>query len=406
MMRETKIPDGLHVLLISYSNSDAHSEVPYLFKNAGCIVDVLCTKDSWLLKNQQWDNWIESNLSSIAQFVQQVSNLASLNKYAWIIPVEDSILGLLNKTIYSEEVARKILPLTKLENRKFLWSKAWLSRYCEQFGILTPTFDIYEPGLDPKILANKVTYPLVLKTDESNAGQGVFFCNDEISLLSTFNRLTDQQKNNLLFQKYIKGDNIAAEVLYKNGRLLAYTSCKVVTTLGGEFGISVDREYIQRLEIEPILQKMGEDLGINGFGNLTFILSNNQYYLLEADIRPQVWCRLAFLSGVDFSIAIKNFLSNNLTLIRPALSKDDHVTITHFTRKVGLAITKRDYKEVLRWIFNIGGRWKFIPWYDKRLFWEMFRRLAVYLFTESIIWEYLKKLLILTKLREKAIEQN
>lgn len=405
-MAETKIQKDLRVLLISTAISDAHSEVPYLFKKAGCTVDVLCTKDSWLLKNNQWDNWIDSDHWSLEQFIQKVSHVASINKYAWIIPVEDTVLGMLNKSITSQEVASKILPLSKLENRKLLWSKAWLSKYCEQFGILTPPFAIYEPRLDPRILPNQVSYPLVLKTDESNGGQGVFFCDDEISLLNTFNKLTDQQKNNLVFQKYINGDNIAAEVLYKNGRLLAYTSCKVVTTLGGEFGISVDREYTQRLEIEPILQKMGEYLGINGFGNLTFMLANNQYYLIEADLRPQVWCRLAILCGVDFSIGIKNFLSNNFILLRPQLLEEERLIVSHFSRKVGLAITNKNYVEVLRWVFNIGGRWKFVPWYDKRLFWEMFRRLAVYLFTESVFWAYLKKLLALIRLRQKHSMHN
>ncbi len=51
----------MHKILIgSLDNWDSCAEVPYIFKKAGCAVDVYCRKGDWLRMNWYHDLWFES----------------------------------------------------------------------------------------------------------------------------------------------------------------------------------------------------------------------------------------------------------------------------------------------------------------------------------------------------------
>lgn len=388
------------VLLADFANSDISAEIPYLFKKAGCLVDIFCNKESWLLKNSQWDKWVPSPTNEDL-YAKQLQQLASSLNYDWIVLADDAALRIMNGATANPVLAKKILPLSKLENRGLLGTKALLSELCEKHGIITPPFAIFNNRTLPNILAQKTGFPLVLKINQSGAGSGVFYCKDEDALVKNLGAITEKDKNNLVFQKYIKGDNIAVEALYKNGSLLAYACSAVVETMGHEFNVSMVRNFHPRPEIEPILSHIGATLGINGFGTLTFIFEKDtqKYFLLEADLRPQTWFRLSKLSGVDFSQGIQNYLNNTTALIRPA---HPGKIIRHFNRELSLHIKQNNFGGLFKWLTNIGGRWKSVPWYDKKLLWNTVKNQAKFMVAGSMFWPIIKKSMVFLRLRGKT----
>jgi len=51
-----------HILLVSFAGFfDSTEEIPYIFKKAGCSVDISCSKESWLRTNCYHDKWIEAS---------------------------------------------------------------------------------------------------------------------------------------------------------------------------------------------------------------------------------------------------------------------------------------------------------------------------------------------------------
>lgn len=356
------------VLLADHPGHDSACEIPYLFAAAGCTVDVYCPKRSWLLKNSYWNAWIESDEEAEA-YAEKLEGLARSGAYDRIVLVDDVVIRIMNKFLVDQDLFTKILPLTKSENRSMLGSKAGLSILCEKFGIATPPYMVYDDDLDFDLLAEKVSFPLLLKIDESAGGGGVFHCKDPAEVKRSLLLLKPEEKRRLIFQKYIEGDNIALEVFYEKGELLAYTYSTVVKTLTHEFDVSVDRIYSEHPEIEPQLAAFGRAFGINGCATMTcmYDAKERRHYFIEADLRPQLWFRLGTFAGVDFSKAIRASFSGKRILMRPnILGKDNAILVRHFSRDIIRCGRRKDVKGILAWCFNTDGRWRYIPWYDRK----------------------------------------
>jgi glutathione synthase/RimK-type ligase-like ATP-grasp enzyme len=355
------------VLIADYANSDITAEIPYLFKIAGCSADVFCFKESWLLKNSFYNKW---HNPAREDYAKQLQELVKQNNYDWVVLADDATVRLMDAAVTDPVLAQKILPLSKLENRTMLGSKAGLSILCSKYNILTPPYKIYNGLAGLLELGAKISFPLVVKIDESGGGRGVFFCENQAILKASWEKIGSLEKNNLVLQKYIPGQNIAVEGLWKAGKLLAYVYSRVIGTEDSEFNASTKREYSECPDMEPLLEHMGRSLGLNGFANVTFIYNPAEklYYLIEVDLRPQSWFRLAIFSGVDFSLAIQNYFSGEGNLIRPVLPPGIKVFIMrHFSRQICADIRHWDILDMLKWVVNRQGRWQFVPWYDKKL---------------------------------------
>lgn len=356
-------------VLIADTHCEISLEMPYLFHRAGCEVHVFCPKGSWLLRNKYWNHWFEASRKEEAAYAEELAELVKAQDYDWVVLGDDDAIRFANRAIHDVGLARKILPLSKLEHRGMLGSKAGLSRACEQSGILSPSYRIHESGNTPESTARGLSYPLLLKVDESSGGEGVFFCADLPALLENWDRIPSHQLQGLVFQEYIQGANVAVEALYHEGFLLAYAYSEVVHTAAGEFSVSVERRYLECPAIEADLSHIGQALGLDGFSTMTFIREGREgrHFLIEADMRPQAWFRLAIRCGVDFSQAIRNYLSGKKILLRPRLPAGrSSLTLRHYARHLSWCLREVKLRQLFYWLSNRDGRWRDIPSYDLR----------------------------------------
>jgi predicted ATP-grasp superfamily ATP-dependent carboligase len=343
-------------------------EIPELLKNGGCSVDVFCIANSWAIQNKAHDRWIEGPEGEepfINQLLQYITTNGS--EYDWIIPGDDAIIRLLNERIDNESDFYKILPLTKIENRELLGSKAGFSKLCKKYNITTPKYLIYTPNSTPNQIGGYMSYPLLMKLDKSEGGFGVFLCENETDLAKKLT--TTVNKENLVFQQFIKGYDVNVEVLYKNGKLLVYSYSRTLTIMG-KFGVSTQRLFYQNPEIEPELIKMGENLGLNGFGNVVFMYSEaeSKHYLIEIDVRPNAWMNYGKYMGNDFSEGVRNIINGSLRLVKPADTTKQPLKISLYKKDVYRCILEKDFKGLLAWLTNKEGRWRYIPINDSKLF--------------------------------------
>ncbi|MES2408920.1 MAG: ATP-grasp domain-containing protein [Patescibacteria group bacterium] len=358
------------ILIADRKNSEIGAEVPYLFKTAGCIVDVFCSNGSWLLKNSFWDYYICTEELSDIEYIKLLKSNLESDKYDWFVAADDTTLRIINECS-AEDAELLIKPIINVENRMILGSKAGLDSLCQKYDILTPASYLFDSFKDLDKIYEQIPFPMLLKVDQSSGGKGVFLCHSKREVEDRLTKLSVKEKKNLLFQTYIFGENISVEALFRNGLLLAYTYSIVSKTTNGEFSASYERKYVECPEVESILKKMGKCFGLNGFSSITFMRDGKSraHYLIESDLRPQVWFKPAKHIGVDFSLAISNYLLQKTDLIRPTLPKDSGVQVMcYFPRSILFAIFHFDMLEILKWICNIQGRWKYIPLYDPRLF--------------------------------------
>lgn len=356
-------------LLISSSNWDSLKELPAILKKAGCHVDIFAASNSWVLANSFYDNWIEGP-ADINAFVDKLLEYLQTNaeKYWWIIPGDDVILRILNDRITDEALFYKVMPLTKIENRALLGSKAGLAELCEKYNIKAPKQLVYNDTLTARKVGEYMGYPLLVKVDESEGGYGVFKCKDEHSLEMKLQEITN--KKNLVFQQMIDGEDINTEALYKDGSLVVYNYSLSLKTIGN-FGISTRRIFQQNDDLDDTLKQMGKDLGLNGFGNIVFMRENStgEYYLIEIDMRPNSWMYYGKFTGNDFIQGIRNIIQHNYELMKPLkkAGKKDRV-IGIYKKDVYRCITTKDVKGLFYWVLNKDGSWRYMPMYDKVLF--------------------------------------
>ncbi len=110
-----------NVLLVSIMGIfDATAEIPFMFKRAGCKVDVFCASHAWLRCNRFHDKWIETSEDE-QEFKTNLLNLVEKDPdhYDWIVLLDDATIKLMNDSIQSEELFKKILPILKSRIEKY-----------------------------------------------------------------------------------------------------------------------------------------------------------------------------------------------------------------------------------------------------------------------------------------------
>lgn len=355
------------VLIVDYAKWDSLMEIPYLFFLAGVSVDSYSLKDSWLSKSKYLNEVFYSS-EEVDVYLNNLSSLIGKEEYDWVVLGDDIVIRMIAQNISKYKSFEKLIPIRNFQNLNVLGSKAGLLKACNDGGILTPPSVLCNISDDINLLTEKVTFPLLIKVDESSGGAGVYYCKNIDDVKINLNKLNENEKINVVLQKYIRGKNISVEAIFKEGDLIMYSYSEVVKTLDGEFGISAERFYRNCEEIEKNLKDVGIFFGINGFCSMTFMCENGVYYLIEADLRPQGWFVLSRLAGIDFSLGIIEFLSQNSGLInQKILNNKSEIIIRNYIRCLSFSIKNKQYKLLFSLIFNLNNDWRTLPFHDLKL---------------------------------------
>ena len=359
-------------VLITSSNYwdswDSCSEIPYLLKKGGCEVDVFCSKNSWLLSNKYYDNWINIDIGD-PLYADKLIELVNKNEYQWVILADDVAIDLVNKKIEDENTFLKIMPIYKIENRNILSSKNGFSDFCQENKIATPLYFIYENEKDFEVIKEKLKFPVIVKRDFSWGGFDMSLNNSIDELKISIHELPENK--NLLIQEFISGEEIGVEALFREGILLNFQCAKILDYGDSKFTFTTRREYYDDDNIKVLLEHLGKQIGLNGFASITYIQDNKSgiYYLIEVDPRPNSWCSSSrFISGIDFAEGIKKIRNGDfINGYHEVKNYKPKIEITLFFKDVKRILKKNDFKGLMRWIFNINGYWRFLPFYDLKL---------------------------------------
>ncbi len=356
------------VLVACLENWDTLMELPFVLTKGGCSVDVFCSKNSWLLKNKFYKNWIECP-SENEVYKKKLLEIAldSSAGYNWIILGDEKLLKIFSECneLSKTDLFKKILPIFDLKNRGLMGSKYGLCQLCVEYGFTAPAFLGYfhEPNFNPDSIS--LTYPFLVKQDLSWGGGGIVQCNSSLEFKTTLKKLNPEYP--YIFQEMIKGKDIGVEAFYDNGVLLNYNAGEVKSYFKSKFSFTTKRSYFLNDDIRILLEKMGAAFTINGFASIQFIYNeqDNQYYLIECDLRPNFYIPYGRFTGQDFSEAIKKKINPNYQIApNTKLSNNKTIEIALFYRDIIKCLKRRDLLGLLKWVINYKGYWRFIPLYD------------------------------------------
>lgn len=291
------------VLLVTF-NWSTLIEMPYLLKQAGCQVEVLCPSSNLAIKNSFFDRWIDAG-DSMESLLRRMEALVRDPGYRYIMIGDDPILW----AIYRGPIPAlwHLLPVQNAAALPIL-HKIGLAEHCQQHGIPSPAFHRVESRADALQALDTLGLPLVFKENYSNGGNGVKVFRDASSCRSFIDAYSFSQP--LLAQRFIEGHHVDVEALFKNGNLLQYVCSEI---LEDNYGPSSKRRYFPNDErIGDIIARMGQTAGLHGFVNMSLMLDviSQTYYLFEADPRPNKWVPYARWFGRDFAPAFRAFLAD------------------------------------------------------------------------------------------------
>lgn len=365
-------------------------EIPDLLTKGGCRTDVFCTQNSWAIQNNSYHKYIQGGEDPVI-FVKELLSYVQSGQvnYDWIIPGDDIVLRMLNEAIDDELLFYKMMPLSKIENRSLLGSKAGFSALCAKYGILTPAFLIYDEQMTEERILSVMKFPFMMKVDQSEGGYGVFLCHDEDEFREKFRGVAN--KHHLVFQQFIKGYDVNVEVLYRDGELLVQSYSRTMKIMGS-FGVSTQRLYYNNAQILPELIRIGRSLGLNGFGNVVFMFDEATcaHYLIEIDLRPNAWMNYGRYFGNDFSKAVSGIVSGTKgVMVADKRYDDTRKLILLYKKDVQRCLLEKDIKGLFGWFTNRDGRWQFIPRHDKKM-WRACNRFLLHFLGELVQGKFRK----------------
>lgn len=357
----------MHVLVVCKENWDTLAEIPFILKRGGCIVDVFCSNQSWLLTNRFYDNWIERKPSQ-EFYIPQLIELVEASDYDWVVLGDDVIIKQLNEINLSPELFSKLLPITAMEYRSILSSKIGLSNFCLNTGIQTPRYHLYNNESDLEQIKFGLNFPVINKIDFSWGGANMFVSKDFESFKRTLHNIPQNQ--NIMIQEFVLGEEVPVEALFFKGELLVYMTSRILQFDKGPFTLSTRRLYYKNEEVKPLLEELGKKLGITGFANIAYMKEYETaiYKLIEVDIRPNSWMAYGRFCGNDFSAAIKKFVTVDTSKMEnKSWNSKTNFEIALFYKDMRRCFWQKDYRGIFRWILNFQGYWRYIPFYDAKL---------------------------------------
>lgn len=178
------------------------------------------------------------NFADLDGSVERLARIADERPVDAVLSVDDSAtelaalvgqrLGLPNNSPQSATAARD----------------KWVMRtMLQDGGAPCPFFERYSASTDPKVIADGVTYPCVIKPVRLSGSRGVIRANNAVEFISAFGRVTrmlvsdgyDLDKTDLLVEEYLPGFEVALEGLLTDGSLQVLTLFDKPDPLEGPF---------------------------------------------------------------------------------------------------------------------------------------------------------------------------
>lgn len=294
------VPESQKVLIVSHL-WDVACELPQLFVEAGFEVDVLCPEKNCARKGGYHDQWFDAGSTQDVLLVR-LYQLVQSERYVRVVLCDDPLLW----RISSQPITPLLSLLPVQGQSRRIMEKIAFAAFCAEHQIPSPKFAVVRQSSDWPAAADVIGFPLMIKPNFSNGGQGIIICNSEAEYQKARPSLAHHA--GYLVQEYLIGKLVSVEALFRKGRLLEYATSYAYSEALGPSTRRIYQDKDNRLT--ELLSNFGKVSGLDGFANMSLIQApNGQYGLFEADPRPNRWVAFGKWFAADFAKAIQNWLN-------------------------------------------------------------------------------------------------
>lgn len=192
-------------------------------------------------------------------------------------------------------IKKKLLPAVDAKGYGLYDSKVGFCNLGNELNIKSPQQMVVADYSKFKQAIELISGDVLIKGDKGAAGSKVIDLKKNLELPSDLDLP-------LVVQQKLDGVEIAVEAFFSNGKLTGYiysNEIKVISPYGPSFKRLVtkpiEHDFVATLEV------IGKELVVTGMVNASFILEHksNEHFLIEFDMRPNVWHHLAAINGMD-----------------------------------------------------------------------------------------------------------
>jgi predicted ATP-grasp superfamily ATP-dependent carboligase len=198
------------------------------------------------------------------------------------------------------------VPFAPYQKMMQLHNKETLSILASDLGIPIPQTFAPRNFEEIKTIAQKVSYPVVIKPKESTSSKGVLYAQsheDFLAILKKYRENFYTGKTKLpLIQEYIPGDGYGVSVLFNKGELRGLFTHKRLREYPLSGGPSTLRESIHHEQMERIAVDLMKAVDWHGVAMVEFKLHQETKKPYVIEVNPRFWGSInhAIASGVDF----------------------------------------------------------------------------------------------------------
>jgi len=231
-------------------------------------------------------------VSNVKKYYDFILNLCNNHDINIIIPLTDIEVDFFNYYRVDFEQKNIIVTISNEYSISFSRSKKKINQYVSQNDFDNiPTF-LYEE-------IEKAKFPLIAKPIHGRSSEGII----------RINKIENVDKNldysNYIFQEIIEGNICTVDYIRssKSRRSFSLPRIELLRTANGA-GMTI--KTIRSNKLRELVEKIGTDLNFNGCINMEFIVSGNNFYLMDVNPRLSAGIGFSKLAGYDF---VKNHVS-------------------------------------------------------------------------------------------------
>ena len=360
--------------------------LPYLLARCGFSVDVITT--SPLLRASKFVRRVE-RIETLDEMVDLAhERICSRERpYDWVIAGDDETLWKLSRMHWPSATEPAYLPRTREGQIGHIFSKQGLSLALTAGGVKTPPFRMASCCADAVLAAGELGYPVLVKRDSDNGGNGVYRCESADDVRKLQAKLKHEP---LLVQRLIAGREVDLSAIFFEQKLVHFAYSVIERTVQGCTALSALRTYyplpLVGEEIFEEVAVLGRALDANGFVSISCIeaADGSGRYYFEADMRPNVWVDVSRFYGEDAAERIHGWFEKAEFLRKEDLGSGADcvpVRIPYF-------------KRIARWelLVNRYNVWRFIPWIETSVVLRLLCARAVMPVARSVVPHGVRKM--------------
>jgi D-aspartate ligase len=235
-------------------------------------------------------------------FIEEIINILKKGNYRVTIIFGEHNANVLTR--FKDELEKfTILPINDYEKYIKCRDKKNTLKTAEKIGVTTPkTYFPDEVRIED--IAEKITYPVVLKPNESFGARGISYPASSEELISLYKK-TKEEYGECHIQEFIPpgGGQFKAEIFHdRSMRLIGWCVYEKIRFYPPRGGSSTFNRTVDRKDILDLGSKILKAIGWYGIGDCDFIGDprDGKPKLMEINSRITRSIRICTLAGVDF----------------------------------------------------------------------------------------------------------